>query len=531
MIISVLLPLLFFGDIPAFHPRPPCYNDGGPHDIAGTIYLQDTETWHVMAGCWSSGGWQHLYSKDLVNWNLGRIHNLGDSGGIVEDEDSGNVYAYSGANLNLYKALDRNLTEWAPPIQLIHTPHKYPVGPGDPILWKGVTDNKWYGAIADKLPSGGYEELFASANLTNETMWKSAGIPLFQNSGPLIPSIPTRPQVHEFVTPDYFGGLPGDAKANTINETKMFLTSSYGPGQQKDSIYNFVSYILGKQVDGETFVPNQNSGLALDWSCFIPSNTTPAKLDVATLHAGTQYGCCPKTAGTLRDSKDGRRVVFNWLQHGTSSHPAEFIENTLAFPRDLSLSKSGELQQRFVPELETLRILSSLYNSKTIMLQPGNTQLLPFASNQAEVMVTLAVNTNCLSGHFAFGIYVFANGTQVTDEKTAIGFNTSSKHMYIDRTLSGLADDADTRAGPWPRASNGTLATNIEVHILLDHTILEVIANNNTAMALYVHPNSTNTMHLGVFLHNNDDDTESFDSCEVSMQVTAWNLTSATLKL
>ena len=55
--------------VPAFHQRPPCYNGLGPkhvgdgqspHDIAGALYLPETKTWHVMAGCWQYplGGWR-----------------------------------------------------------------------------------------------------------------------------------------------------------------------------------------------------------------------------------------------------------------------------------------------------------------------------------------------------------------------------------------------------------------------------------------------------------------------------------------
>ena len=56
---------------PAFHQRPPCYNKQTPHDIAGALFVPETKTWHVMAGCWqyplkgwrqNPGGWQHLTS-------------------------------------------------------------------------------------------------------------------------------------------------------------------------------------------------------------------------------------------------------------------------------------------------------------------------------------------------------------------------------------------------------------------------------------------------------------------------------------
>ena len=43
-------------------------------------------TWHVMAGCWGEGGWQHIASDDLVRWSLvtDGPRAFGGSGGAVE---------------------------------------------------------------------------------------------------------------------------------------------------------------------------------------------------------------------------------------------------------------------------------------------------------------------------------------------------------------------------------------------------------------------------------------------------------------
>lgn len=69
-----------------YHYIPECYRSGGPHDIAGTLYHRPTKTWHVMAGCWSKGGWQHLLSKDLVSWKkVGVPTNFGGTGGLTVD--------------------------------------------------------------------------------------------------------------------------------------------------------------------------------------------------------------------------------------------------------------------------------------------------------------------------------------------------------------------------------------------------------------------------------------------------------------
>ena len=55
---------------PAIHSAPSCFHTGGPHDIAGALYDKSSGTWHLQAGCWSEGGWQHMTSTDLVSVRL-----------------------------------------------------------------------------------------------------------------------------------------------------------------------------------------------------------------------------------------------------------------------------------------------------------------------------------------------------------------------------------------------------------------------------------------------------------------------------
>eukprot|EP01046_Picozoa_sp_COSAG06_P009158 COSAG06_NODE_474_length_15284_cov_124.295582_10_plen_128_part_00 len=53
---------------PQIHFAPPCFSDAPPHDIAAAIFHPQTEEYHMFPGCWHSGGWQHIQSKDMVSW-------------------------------------------------------------------------------------------------------------------------------------------------------------------------------------------------------------------------------------------------------------------------------------------------------------------------------------------------------------------------------------------------------------------------------------------------------------------------------
>ena len=79
---------------PGFHPAPACYKSGGAHDIAAALWDAQTRTWHLMAGCWADGGWQHMTSADLLSWtSVDAPREFGGTGGLVHDDD-GVIVAY-----------------------------------------------------------------------------------------------------------------------------------------------------------------------------------------------------------------------------------------------------------------------------------------------------------------------------------------------------------------------------------------------------------------------------------------------------
>ena len=78
---------------PRIHFTPPCFHAGGPHDIAGALYLEGR--WHVMTYC-HDGNWQHIISDDLVSWRLAQPAPtlFGGTGGMLLEEP-GKVVVYA----------------------------------------------------------------------------------------------------------------------------------------------------------------------------------------------------------------------------------------------------------------------------------------------------------------------------------------------------------------------------------------------------------------------------------------------------
>eukprot|EP00937_MAST-01D_sp_MAST-1D-sp2_P007341 g7341.t1 len=152
---------------PRVHYTPPCYLSAPPHDIAAAIWDERAGWWHVFAGCWRDGGWQHLISRDLLAWTpLGKPSAFAGTGGLVFDDADGGgdrgggaggnagggagarqLVAYAGT-LNTWVGSGPNFTAWAPQGQ------QYKGTGNDPVLWQDVRDGRWYSATAAKAGHG-----------------------------------------------------------------------------------------------------------------------------------------------------------------------------------------------------------------------------------------------------------------------------------------------------------------------------------------------------------------------------------------
>ena len=62
------------------------------------------------------------------------------------------------------------------------------------------------------------------------------------------------------------------------------------------------------------------------------------------------------------------------------------------------------------------------------------------------------------------------------------------------------------RAGPWPKAdvNSDALATDLHLHAYVDHSIVEVIVNGQTAITVYVHPQRADSVRVAVFADRGD---------------------------
>eukprot|EP00935_MAST-01C_sp_MAST-1C-sp1_P000043 g43.t1 len=343
---------------PKVHNSPNCLHKGGWHDVAGALSWKDTH--HVFQGCPGDGGWHHSASKDLVHWTWRGIapHAIAEShagmeshdspcSGFVTVDDSGTPCAgfrQCGSSkgvdggqkwdvpLEIRCATNSDLTNWSDPIWLYDV-FFYRGLPYDPIRpWKD-DDGYWYSGISTDgcnatkkhgCGAGGQLDLWRSKTSMHgpDMAWEKIETPMFTSNK----SYPLGVGVKhgEFVTSDYFGGIPGDPLGG---KTRVF-TANNDPR---------TTYYMGTQSNG--------GPLTVDFS----KAGTLGVID----HAKTYT--MARTLGDLTNanqvSVNGRRVIVGWIGGGS------LASQSLA--RDVTLSKESFLLQQFVPEFKTLRIPES----------------------------------------------------------------------------------------------------------------------------------------------------------------------------
>jgi len=102
------------------------------------------------------------------------------------------------------------------------------------------------------------------------------------------------------------------------------------------------------------------------------------------------------------------------------------------------------------------------------------------------------------------------------DEGTRIGVDPVHGLVTVNGTTQG---NGDVRAGPLMPAN----ATEIIIHAIIDHSIIEVIVNNRTALTVYVTPSSNKS--VGVELYGAGNDGKNVGKVSGNLQV--WELDAA----
>jgi len=508
----------------------------GTHDISGGI-IQADGSFHTWIGCFISqpgGGWQHVVSKDLLDWKLASpFTNLSHfiQAGAVGIDDNGNAFVVESNAAdtvpksgqfpyNLHRFTNSSNNAWEKPEVLFSFITNRGL-PGDPPRpWRDPRDNRWYALLsfngcnesmvahpseANQCSRGGEAKMWSSPALSGpEANWTQTPSLLITNQTVLdgTNGLPNRPATTEMVTSDFFP-VRGHPLVNAV-----FITTRYrglgGSGVEPDpdgpGAWNYLMAYVGYQA-----APGQPMSVlhrvCLDWGSFVRTSGWHG-LDAAT-DAGTTYGIGKSMRSADGRGDTGRRILLAWMSngywdgHGANYNPSGepiyapgLPKDSLSLPRDMTFAADGRLLQRFVPELQTLRMTETHERLQRTALSDGTPMWLKTVGRQLEISAQFEVAGNC-----SFGLYVLASNPMT--EYTTIGVDMDDDLTFIDRLNSSGPNPLvpnrgllDVRAGLLPSdRSNSTDGTRmIDIHVIVDGPIVTFIVANETALSVYVYP-------------------------------------------
>jgi hypothetical protein len=238
--------------------------------------------------------------------------------------------------MELRCAQDDALTAWGPP-EFVFPIYYYKALPYDPVRpWKdrnGLWYSSWSsdgcngtnkaveaGSTTEKCLRGGQLELLVSPALHGpKANWKPLP-PMFTTNVTKSGALTALGTISsQFVTTDYFGGLPGDPDGG---QTRVVTQNSHAS-----------TFWAGRQENGGKFEPFWGKTGAVGW------------YDYGVLTMARTLG----SASPNQVAVNGRRVLVGWI--GTNGG-----NDAQSLARDLTLSPQHELLQQFVPELQKLRM-------------------------------------------------------------------------------------------------------------------------------------------------------------------------------
>ena len=178
----------------------------------------------------------------------------------------------------------------------------------------------------------------------------------------------------------------------------------------------------------------------------------------------------------LIDAK-GRQIMWAWLTDNRADELQYGWSGVYGLPRVLWLRADGALGMAPAPELEQLRYNGVLPDVKPLGLHPQ--ALTGINGLSSEIRLRAIVPAGGV-----VGLYVRANHDM--SEDTQIYYDSNRQQLIFDATRSGTQGRPVIEAAPFILGEGETL----ELVVFIDHSIIEVYANERQAICRRVYPDS-----------------------------------------
>lgn len=188
---------------------------------------------------------------------------------------------------------------------------------------------------------------------------------------------------------------------------------------------------------------------------------------------------------TMEDAR-GRRLLWGWLREGRSeeAHVAAGWAGCHSIPRELSL-RNGQLHMTPVPELSQLR--GKCAEISDIHLT-GRYHDLEIQGAALDIEAELIAE-----GTMGLAIACAPDGS----EQTRVSYNPDTELLSVNRERSSQGQELETFAHEAPH--DLAPGENLQLRILLDGSVLEIIANGRTSICSRIYPSRADSQGLRLF--------------------------------
>jgi beta-fructofuranosidase len=455
---------------PKFHGQPATNWTNEPH---GLFYYNNK--YHVFFQKNANGPymarlhWGHISSPDMLNWTEEKIAFGPDesydikgtwSGCIFNDDIftagiptifyTGVDYAKASINKAIPLPYDNNLIEWRKESnpQIYNKPAGLSDDFRDPYVFK--SNGELYMIVGTSKNGLGATTLH-KYNSTNKT-WSNDGSIFYQAAG---------------------------TNYGTFWEMPVIIPMN-------DGKWLFVATPLGSSNGVETlyWVGTINAN-----GTFNPFSSIPKEVELGTI-GKNGYGLLSPSVM----QKDGKTIAIGIVPDKLPSSINLQLgwAHLYSLPREWSLDVNNNLIQKPYSGVQNMRVLSSAFNVNGQDID-GSISIAPVKGKTIEAIGRFKISTAQ-----RFGFKVRKNGTSYI----SVHYTPSSNKISLDaRNIARLINDNGSFNGLYESVLPETLniGDELKLHVIVDHSIMDVFVNDKYAFSVRVFPTDTNAEDVEAF--------------------------------
>jgi len=403
--------------------------------------------------------WGHAISRDLVHWEYLPIALAPTPDGVDKDG------CWSGCAVNNNGAPTLLYTGVYPQVQCIATssddlltwqkhPHPVITAPPpeievhaggeirDPFVWK--EKDQWYMLLGSRIEgAGGLILLYRSEDLLH-----------WEYLHPLLTGDANQ------MEPFWTGTMWECPNFIDFGEKRTLIISV----QEHPAKPLFAAYFTGRYEE-ERFIPETQDVL---------------------VHGAYFY------APQVMRADDGRYIMWGWIQEGRSHNQslAAGWNGVMSLPIQVSLFEDGKLSLEPVKELEALR--QEHYHFENLYITPETGLPLDIQGDCFEVQVQFPADLQTQVG-------LMLRASVDGQDQTRIIYDPGQEQLIIHRFNPSPDVDLDNQFAPLTLSPGEPLT----LRVFLDHSVLEIFANQHTYLVSRVYPLHETSNHIGLFAQDN----------------------------